>query len=107
MSNYPPGMRESDIPGIDDEDRNYTATLTLAGRGTSLTEAIDYIKLITDGFKINIDTETFVISNKKFLITFDLYGVIPVGPHDDIDEIEMRIKEELPLECKVEGIEIE
>lgn len=114
MSNYPPGMLESDIPGIDDEDRNYTAHFRYVSECSKIQNVVDYIKeTFTDSnFDMIIDLDSFKqVNDNHHEIYFDLIGVISIGPRDDPDEIEQYIKEELPSivmwECEYQGYDLD
>lgn len=110
MSNYPPGMRESDIPGIDDKELPYTASFKLFGEGINgFQEAVDYIR--SYGVEVSIDIGSFKDNEGLFEISFDVHGMINVGRYDTPDDIEHMILGDIPAnlwnECKYMGYDLE
>lgn len=110
MSNLPPGVTESMIPGIDDEDHNYTVYLCMKGELIDKQEVVDYIKEEYSDYEISIDLDSYQVIGNTFQINFDLIGVISFGPRDNPDDIEQWIKEDLPSkalwECEYRGFDL-
>lgn len=109
MNNYPPGMRESDIPGIDDKEIPYVASFRLIGEGINgFQEAVDYIKAYEA--VVSIDISSFKENEGLFEISFDVHGMINVNKYDTPDDIEHMIIKDIPTnlwnECEYMGYEL-
>ena len=99
-SNYPPGMRESDIPGIDDEDLHYRASW-MEVVDLQEDEAIFNLPSLMKewlGVEVTIDWSTLLRINGSYSIFVEYEGDICAGPHDDYDEVQQYALEDLNQE---------
>jgi len=96
-SNYPPGMRESDIPGIDDIDISYSATWTEEG-DFDIDEGIFNLPSMLKeylGVTVKIDWGTFEYLNGQYSVTVEYEGDICIDPHADYEEAQRSALEDL------------
>jgi hypothetical protein len=88
MNNYPPGMRESDIPGIDDIDVSYSAVWLEEG-DFDVDEGIFNLPSMMKeylGVPVKIDWSSFEYLLGAFSVFVEYQGDICIDPHDDYDD---------------------
>lgn len=97
LSNYPTGMRESDIPGIYDVDLSYSASW-MEVIDLQEDEAIFNLPSLMKewlGVTVNLDWSTLKYENGSYSIFVEYEGDITAGPHDDYDEVQQYALEDL------------
>lgn len=96
-SNYPPGMSESDIPGIDDIDISYSAVWIEEG-DFDIDEGIFNLPSIMKeylGVPVKIDWSSFKYSLGSFSVFVEYEGDICVDPHYDYEDAQRIALEDL------------
>src|SRR5574343_255167 len=96
-SNYPPGMRESDIPGIDDIDVSYAASWREEGDFDYDEGIFNLPSMMKEwlGVKVKIDWSTFEYLNNSFSVFVEYEGDICIPPRADYDEAQEIALEDL------------
>lgn len=99
-SNYPPGMSESDIPGIDDIDVSYSAVWMEEGT-LDIDEGIFNLPSILEeylGVKVTIDWSTFEYLDGQYSVFVGYEGDICIDPHDDYEDAQQIALDDLNRE---------
>lgn|SRR5574343_303983 len=96
-SNYPPGMRESDIPGIDDIDVSYSAVWMEEGDFDIDEGIFNLPSMLKDylGVKVKVDWSTFAYLLGSYSVFVEYEGDICIDPHDDYEDAQRIALEDL------------
>lgn len=100
MNNYPPGMRESDIPGIDDIDVSYSAVWMEEG-DFDIDEAIFNLPSLMKewlGVDVKIDWSSFEYLNGQYSVYVEYEGDICIPPRADYEEAQQIALDDLNQE---------
>lgn len=99
-SNYPPGMRESDIPGIDDRDVSYDATFLFEGELDEYQGIFNIPSIAKDWLEVPVKVDWSTLDFSMITMNYSVYVTYSDDlcldtRHMEYDEIEDAIIEHL------------